>query len=426
MMADAADCSLGPAEGCACTAEGTESACGTETGSCVTGMMKCLGGHWGECRGQVDPMPEDCNGVDDDCDGQSDEGCTCGEGATLPCGTDEGACVGGVQRCEGGKWSSCVGSVLPASETCNAMDDDCDGATDEGCSCVDGNTMPCGVDRGACRAGTQTCSDGVWGLCLGGAGPSSEVCDGVDNDCNGTVDEGGNGCGGACVLSSPPGSACDGPDGDVCTDDVQNCASPNSIACSSGATNPGCTSCAGLGGTICETGGNGACRGIGPGAYECDHCCGGSASPSCGALGGTRCGAGACAGDGPSTYDCDRCCGGSIATCGYLWPGQGLSTDQSRTSCDGRFTLVMQGDSNLVLYWNGVGALFATGTNPTGANFAIMQGDGNFVVYSPAGAVWSSNTYGNPGAFLAIQTDGNLVVYSPGGVALWNSGTCCH
>lgn len=54
---------------------------------------------------------------------------------------------------------------------------------------------------------------------------------------------------------------------------------------------------------------------------------------------------------------------------------------------------------------------------------AIMQGDGNFVVYDKSGKVrWSSGTYGNPGAFFAFQTDGNLCVYAQDGRNLFSAG----
>src|SRR5262245_21912795 len=51
------------------------------------------------------------------------------------------------------------GGCAPQPETCNGVDDDCDGSIDEGCSCVEGDVEPCGI--GAC-AGFQTCSGGVW------------------------------------------------------------------------------------------------------------------------------------------------------------------------------------------------------------------------------------------------------------------------
>ncbi|MFV0458204.1 MAG: hypothetical protein ACK5MT_05470 [Actinomycetales bacterium] len=53
----------------------------------------------------------------------------------------------------------------------------------------------------------------------------------------------------------------------------------------------------------------------------------------------------------------------------------------------------------------------------------MMQGDGNLVLYSPAGrAIWATWTQGHPGAILARQVDGNLVVYSPEGTVLWALG----
>lgn len=103
---------------------------------------------------------------------------------------------------------------------------------------------------------------------------------------------------------------------------------------------------------------------------------------------------------------------------GRLLPGASISSD------DGRFSLVMQGDGNLVLYRNGAGALWATGTNGKQVSFAIMQGDGNFVVYAPGGTpLWDADTNGNPGSVLILQDDGNLVIYAPGNRAIWDSHT---
>lgn len=111
--------------------------------------------------------------------------------------------------------------------------------------------------------------------------------------------------------------------------------------------------------------------------------------------------------------------------CGRLVPGQQLSPNQTLSSCDGRFRLVMQGDGNLVLYQGGR-ALWHTSTNGRGGHQAVMQGDGNFVLYTAGSApLFHTHTNGRPGSYLALQNDGNLVVYQ-GGTARWNSGTCCH
>jgi hypothetical protein len=111
--------------------------------------------------------------------------------------------------------------------------------------------------------------------------------------------------------------------------------------------------------------------------------------------------------------------------CGVVQAPQGLVDGQSFLSCDGRFTLKMQTDGNLVLY-EGATALWSSQTSGTRGWEAIMQADGDFVLYDFWTRLWHSATGGNPGSYLKVQTDGNLVVYSPSNVALWNAGTCCH
>jgi MYXO-CTERM domain-containing protein len=106
------------------------------------------------------PGSEVCgNTIDDDCDGATDEDCSCNAGDTQPCGTGEGACQQGVQSCVGGVFSTlCVGEIIPSEELCNTVDDDCDGDTDEGCHCDDPGAQPCpsgtecNTTTGACGA----------------------------------------------------------------------------------------------------------------------------------------------------------------------------------------------------------------------------------------------------------------------------------
>jgi hypothetical protein len=120
--------------------------------------------------------PELCNGIDDDADGEIDEGI--GE---LSCGM--GICLATVPGCAGGVPGQCFPGQ-PGDETCNGLDDDCDGATDE--ELVQACDSSCG-------AGTQACAGGAWAVC-DAPPPQAESCDVVDNDCNGQVDDGVAGC----------------------------------------------------------------------------------------------------------------------------------------------------------------------------------------------------------------------------------------
>lgn len=123
------------------------------------------------------PSGEDCNGVDDDCDGRVDEDLSRG------CGSDVGECRRGTQSCRGGGWSGCEGGVEPRSEDCDGRDQDCDGRSDEDLVRV------CGTDVGECVAGTQRCRDTRWQACEGSVDPVPETCDRLDNDCDGADDD---------------------------------------------------------------------------------------------------------------------------------------------------------------------------------------------------------------------------------------------
>lgn len=167
-------------------------------GMCRAGLQRCRAGQWAPtCAGEVLPGPEICNNLDDDCDGDVDEGLDgsgCYDGPAATAGV--GICRGGKRACVSGRWGACRGQVLPRTETCDGKDDDCDGTIDEGCQCKAGASRVCypgpsGTEGvGSCREGRQRCSDeGQWGFCQGHVVPAKERCNGLDDDCDGETDE---------------------------------------------------------------------------------------------------------------------------------------------------------------------------------------------------------------------------------------------
>jgi hypothetical protein len=185
------------------TDEGVVQACGSSIGTCRMGTQACSAGSFGMCTGGVTPIAEICgNGLDDDCNELVDDGCSCTNGQTQPCGSGVGTCVRGTQTCAMGVWGACAGGTGPAMEACDGLDNDCDGTIDNGCGCTAGATQACGSSTGVCMPGMQTCIAGAWSSCVGGVQPMTEVCDGLDNDCNGTADDGNPGGGGTCGSST--------------------------------------------------------------------------------------------------------------------------------------------------------------------------------------------------------------------------------
>ncbi len=223
------DCDGMANESCGCSNVGMTQACCAGRGA-QTCEARDGGATLSSCT--VAASPEVCNAIDDDCDGVTDElyATTAPDGGVLVLADGgvielDGGCTVGVgacartaaTMCSGGSLSCAAVAGSPSTELCNNLDDDCDGQIDEastglcaatGQSCAAG-TCQCPSGQAVCGSSCQTlggtCSAGV-GACLrtgaiacisGGAScnatsgtPTAETCDGIDNDCDGSTDEG--------------------------------------------------------------------------------------------------------------------------------------------------------------------------------------------------------------------------------------------
>jgi len=282
--------------------EGVTNACGT----CGAVPVEVCNGADDDCDGTIDDgvtnacgtcgalPPETCNRIDDNCNGAIDEGGVCGtcvfspeicdgidndcdtrvdESLSRACGVNIGRCTVGAQICAAGAWGTCSGTG-PGTETCNAIDDDCNGI-------VDGLTRSCGSSVGECRPGVETCTAATapgYGVCTGAIGGSAELCDTRDNDCDGRTDEAASGTGGMCGTGTgecSPGTlacvaggiACTGgtsPIAETCDNRDNDCdgrtdeAVPTMGACGSnvGECRPGVRAC--VAGSFVCTGARGA------------------------------------------------------------------------------------------------------------------------------------------------------------------------
>lgn len=200
--------------------------------ACGEGYETCVGGNWVSCNAPP-VFDEICDGLDNDCDGQIDEELQCictiqDVGTLFPCQESPLLCGQGFKTCEcldpecktivttqcyapcywmaqpPGSDPFCdpqIGMILQ-QEKCNNFDDNCNQLIDENlfAGCYTGPEGTIGV--GICLPGEMTCDAGTWGhfndntglftpgFCKDEITPQTEICDGVDNDCDGVTDYG--------------------------------------------------------------------------------------------------------------------------------------------------------------------------------------------------------------------------------------------
>ncbi|MBK9031584.1 MAG: thrombospondin type 3 repeat-containing protein [Myxococcales bacterium] len=168
------------------------------------------------CRSISNPTQQDGDGLEGGGDGVGTACDNCPLVANPTQLDTDGNGVG--DACEGQTCATPVADGCLATEICgNGADDNCNGQSDEGCACTPGAVQSCfrgppgRRDVGACIDGSQTCSTTglTWGPCVGGLSPGAETCDGLDNTCNGCVDD-APGCGTVALACPAPGTLPDG------------------------------------------------------------------------------------------------------------------------------------------------------------------------------------------------------------------------
>ncbi len=198
-------------------------ACTAGNGACQTaGVLVCSPDGTGvQCDAVAGtPTAETCNAIDDDCDTATDETFALGGSCD---GADADLCTEGAVVCSATGGTTCSDLTGDRVETCNALDDDCDTRFDEGFNLG----MQCdGGDTDACQEGVLVCNVAGAAVCNDATASTAELCNGLDDDCRNGVDD-GFAIGAACTVG------------------VGACQSPGTLVCNGAGTGVVCNATAG-------------------------------------------------------------------------------------------------------------------------------------------------------------------------------------
>jgi hypothetical protein len=440
--------------------------CTVGVGACAaTGSTVCNTAHDGvTCNATPGtPTPETCNNIDDDCNGVVDDVSATATGTVSQCGgcnfacnapaNETPACVGGgcTYTCQAGfvdadhnPANGCECQLTNNGvETCDGVDNDCNGIIDDNLTQVfyDGPSGTQGV--GVCSGGVKNCVGGVMVIIQPERVPGVEICNGIDDNCDGHVDEtiafgmdanNCGKCGNVCQSGMCQAGICVSPLADMAVGPADGGTSgcPGGfVMCASGCSplvndNNNCGACGMVcgAGTFCTMS---ACMPTGGGAdMGMGSVDGGAGCP----MGFAMCASGCSrlVNDNNNCGACGKVCGaGTSCTMSMCMPmgggsDMGMGSADGGTGCPGGFLMCPTGCANVMSDPNNCGGC---GKPCTAGNFCNMGmcvpmgGGSDLAAPLDLSMPFDGGGISCPAGFTACGTDCEYLQLDPG-----NCGTC--